>query len=329
MIVDSESAIRNLVVHYLAQQNCLLESAKDGQTALEKFKQFKPNVVILDINLSDISGYELCEKIRSYADVFILILTKRSGIADKREGFTKGADDYITKPFDLQELKYRIRAVLRRKRQVKILKKLPLAFDNMLIDPERREVKINDEMILLTALEFDLLYLIAARPGKVWSRNEIIQNIWDYDYIGDERIVDIHINHIRQKIVAAQYALTEQAFVPNSAYPKSLLGHFSAKRTKQTWTKVDRQKRTESFSFTEKRAQRGCNSRCIELSKADAPAWFHCFVEDIASNQNDYITIETVRGVGYRFVANSSPNLMRRYRDVFFQSWSLRDYKAE
>ena len=200
LVVDDDPAIRNLIFRFLSQKNYQVESADDGQSALKMFDQFNPDLVILDVNLPDALGYNLCEDMQERTDVFILMLTSRSDAADKKEGFLKGADDYLTKPFDLQELEYRVQAILKRQRTVTASEKQPLIFHNMSIDPVRREVKINDNLITLTALEFDLLHFLASRPGRVWRRDELIQNVWDYEYVGDQRVVDVHIGQIRKKI---------------------------------------------------------------------------------------------------------------------------------
>lgn len=200
LVVDDDPAIRNLIFRFLSQKNYQVESADDGQSALKMFDQFNPDLVILDVNLPDALGYNLCEDMQERTDVFILMLTSRSDAADKKEGFLKGADDYLTKPFDLQELEFRVKAILKRQRTVTASEKQPLMFNNMSIDPVRREVKINDDLITLTALEFDLLHFLASRPGRVWRRDELIQNVWDYEYVGDQRVVDVHIGQIRKKI---------------------------------------------------------------------------------------------------------------------------------
>jgi DNA-binding response OmpR family regulator len=200
LVVDDDPAIRNLILRFLSQKSYQVESAEDGQSALKLFEQFNPDLVILDVNLPDALGYNLCEDMQDRTDVFILMLTSRADAADKKEGFLKGADDYLTKPFDLQELEYRVKAILKRQRTVNTSEKQPLIFNNLVIDPVRREVKINNHHILLTALEFDLLHFLATRPGRVWRRDELIQNVWDYDYVGDQRVVDVHIGQIRKKI---------------------------------------------------------------------------------------------------------------------------------
>lgn len=200
LVVDDDPAIRNLIVRFLRQKKYEVDCAENGQSALKKFEQFNPDLVILDVNLPDALGYNLCEEMQTNTDVFILMLTSRSDAADKKEGFLKGADDYLTKPFDLLELEYRVKAILKRQRTVTSSEKQPIAYDNLIIDPVRREVKINDSFILLTALEFDLLHFLASRPGRVWRRDELIQNVWDYEYVGDQRVVDVHIGQIRKKI---------------------------------------------------------------------------------------------------------------------------------
>ncbi len=200
LVVDDDPAIRNLIFRFLSQKNYQVESADNGKTALEVFSKFSPDLVILDINLPDALGFNLCEQMQSCTDVFILMLTNRADTSDKQEGFGKGADDFVTKPFDLVELECRIKAILKRKRSVNPVQKQPLVFNSLVIDPERRQVKVNDDLVFLTALEFDLLHFLASNPSKVWRRSELIQKVWDYDHVGDERVVDVHIGQIRKKI---------------------------------------------------------------------------------------------------------------------------------
>jgi len=200
LVVDDDPAIRNLIHRFLSQKNYEIESAGDGKTALTAFEQFNPDLVILDVNLPDALGYNLCQEMQSRTGVFVLLLTSRSDAADKIKGFAQGADDYITKPFDLQELEYRVGAILKRQRVVTTASTQRLVFDQLAIDPVRREVMLNNQPVVLTALEFDLLYFLASNPSKVWRRAELIQRVWDYDYVGDQRVVDVHIGQIRRKI---------------------------------------------------------------------------------------------------------------------------------
>lgn len=202
LVVDDDPAIRNLILRFLSQKNYQMQSAHDGKTALALFEQFNPDLVILDVNLPDAIGYNLCQEMQSRTDVFVLMLTSRADAADKNTGFKRGADDYITKPFDLQELENRVAAILKRQRVVTATEQQRLVFDQLTIDPGRREVTLNDEIVPLTALEFDLLHFLACHPGRVLRRSELIQEVWEYDYVGDQRVVDVHIGQIRKKIEA-------------------------------------------------------------------------------------------------------------------------------
>lgn len=199
LIVDDDSAIRNLVLRFLSRKY-QVESAADGKTAMAIFPKFQPDLVILDVNLPDALGYNLCEQMQSHTNVFVLMLTSRTDNIDKQQGFEQGADDYLTKPFDLQELEWRVAAILKRKRLVVPSPQQRIVFKNLIIDIERREVMVNNEVIYLTALEFDLLYFLANNPGRVLKREELIKQVWEYEYTGEQRIVDVHIGQIRRKI---------------------------------------------------------------------------------------------------------------------------------
>ncbi len=200
LVVDDEIAIRNLIHRFLSKQDYQVESAEDGKSALATFESFNPDLVILDVNLPDANGYTLCQEMQSRTGVFILMLTSRTDESDKVRAFTQGADDYITKPFSLVELGARIGAILKRQRTVTTAEQQCLVFSNLVIDPVRREVKLNDDLVPLTALEFDLLHFLAGNPGRVWRRSDLIQQVWDYEYVGDQRVVDVHIGQIRKKI---------------------------------------------------------------------------------------------------------------------------------
>jgi len=202
LVVDDDPAIRNLISRFLSQKNYQIESADNGKTALEIFAKFNPDLVILDVNLPDALGYNLCEEMQNRTDVFVLMLTSRTDTEDKAIGFRKGADDYLTKPFDLQELEFRVGAILKRKRSVApSLGKQLLVFDNLTIDPDRREVTVDETLVPFTALEFNLLHFLASHPGQALSRPQLISEVWDYsEIVGDQRVVDVHIGQIRKKI---------------------------------------------------------------------------------------------------------------------------------
>lgn len=200
LVVDDDPAIRNLLHRFLSQQGYQVESGHDGQTGLELFEQLNPDLVVLDLNLPDTTGYKLCQEMQSRTGVFVLMLTSRNDEADKMKGFAEGADDYITKPFSLVEIGARIAAILKRKRIVTSAEQQSLVFGQLQIDPVRREVILGNQIVALSALEFDLLYCLASKPGRVWRRSELLHEVWDYEYVGADRVVDVHIGQIRRKI---------------------------------------------------------------------------------------------------------------------------------
>lgn len=200
LVVDDELSIRTLVRRYLEREGYQVEIAENGAAALRLFDSATPDLVVLDLMLPDINGYELCRQMQSRTSVYILMLTARSDESDKIQGFALGADDYLTKPFSLKELSARISAILKRQRTVSGAADAILRYSRIQIDPVRREVRVSGEFAELTALEFDLLYLLARAPGRVWRRSDLIREVWGYDYVGDERVVDVHIGQIRKKL---------------------------------------------------------------------------------------------------------------------------------
>jgi DNA-binding response OmpR family regulator len=200
LIVDDDIHIANLITRFLSQKNYRVKSASDGKTAKEIFNLFRPDLVILDINLPDTLGYNLCQEMRKNNDVFILMLTSRTDVEDKKKGFLIGADDYLTKPFDLEELEFRVQAILRRRRLINSTDINTIELDKLIINPETRKVTFNNQLVTFTSLEFDLLYFLASNPNKVWRREDLVTNVWQNNPIGDNRVVDVHIGQIRRKI---------------------------------------------------------------------------------------------------------------------------------
>lgn len=200
LVVDDDPAIRTLIHRYLSQQNYQVESAGDGQTALSSFAKLLPDLAILDVNLPDTTGFQLCQQMQSQKDVFVLMLTSLNDEENIVRGFEQGADDYITKPFGLIELGARVRAILKRQRVASQLEPDNLVFGSLVINPVRRDVQVKGELIPLTTLEFDLLYCLATQPGKAWKRQDLIQEVWNYEYVGELRVVDVHVGQIRKKI---------------------------------------------------------------------------------------------------------------------------------
>ncbi|VXD22891.1 putative transcriptional regulator ycf27 [Planktothrix serta PCC 8927] len=199
LVVDDDPAIRNLVSRYLSQQDYQLEVAQDGDTALKVFEQFNPDLVILDLNLPDTTGLALCREMQSRTNVLVLMLTSEQ---NPKQGFIEGADDFVTKPFDLEVLSLRIKAILKRQRSRGNLELQSLIYGDLVIDPNRREVYLKGELVILSALEFNLLYCLASKPGRAWERKELLQKVWGYQDESSEgvRVIDVHIGQIRKKI---------------------------------------------------------------------------------------------------------------------------------
>lgn len=203
LVVEDDPGIRNLIQRFLnSKQLYQVESVGDGRSAIASFKAFDPDLVILDLNLPDANGYQLCLDMQAATNVCVLMLTSSTDQAAKLKLLAEGADDYMTKPFDLEELAVRVEVVLRRMRERTSLQEKPLLFGNLTIDPLRREVKLNNEFVRLTALEFNLLHFLTSHPGRVWTRIELIRGVWGHEFVGDPRVVDVHIGQIRSQLEA-------------------------------------------------------------------------------------------------------------------------------
>ena len=204
LVVDDEKLIVKGIRFSLEQDGMEVDCAYDGEEALKLAKENAYDIILLDIMLPKYDGFEVCQQIREYSDVPIVMLTAKGDDMDKILGLEYGADDYITKPFNILEVKARIKAIIRRtsKRDKdqssdKVIKK-----GDMQIDCESRRVVIGDREINLTAKEFDLLELLAMNPNKVYSRENLLNIVWGYEYPGDARTVDVHIRRLREKIEA-------------------------------------------------------------------------------------------------------------------------------
>lgn len=201
LVVDDEIAIQELLKYNLEQEGYKVACAGDGEEALELLIKNRYDLVILDLMLPGISGFEVCRKMRtqsSLAGIPVIMLTAKGEEIDKVLGLELGADDYMTKPFGVRELLARIRVRLRRlyvnnEEDTLVRGDLVLDFNSYL-------VKVRDQEIEFTPKEFELLRLLASNPGKVYSRDELLEKIWGYEYPGDTRTVDVHIRHLRQKI---------------------------------------------------------------------------------------------------------------------------------
>ncbi len=199
LIADDEKNIVQLARMYLTSEGFSVESAANGREALDKVRQVKPDLVILDLMMPDVDGWEVCRRLRKEGDVPIIMLTARDDDVDKIVGLELGADDYVTKPFNARELVARVKAVLRRYSAGKAPERV-LQVGNLRIDPERHEVTVDDRPIELRPKEFDLLTALARNPGVVFDRERLLKVAWGYDYYGDSRTVDVHVTWLREKL---------------------------------------------------------------------------------------------------------------------------------
>lgn len=204
LIVEDEQSIIKLVQFNLEKAGFQVEIATDGQMALEKVPTYHPDLVVLDLMLPKVDGLEVCRKLRQEKQhIPILILTAKADEFDKVLGLELGADDYLTKPFSPRELTARIKAILRRVdaiRETQVEKEKLIRVGDLLIDLEGYVVMHKQQRLDLTPKEFELLVFMANNRGKVLSRDHLLNTVWNYDYIGDSRIVDVHVSHLRDKI---------------------------------------------------------------------------------------------------------------------------------
>lgn len=207
LIVDDEVALTEVVGSYLRREGFEVHAAHDGGQALSLARSVDPDVVVLDVGLPGIDGFEVCRRLRIFSDAYVLMLTARDTEVDTVVGLSVGADDYITKPFSPRELVARIQAMLRRPRRTSRegsefveTGKPPRRIGDLSIDVEGREVRIDDAEIVLTRTEFDLLEALSSRPGKVLGRRQLIEIVWGDTWVGSDNIVDVHVGHLRRKL---------------------------------------------------------------------------------------------------------------------------------
>lgn len=203
LVVDDEKLIVKGIRFSLEQDGMEVDCAYDGEEALEAAKKKEYDVVLLDVMLPKLSGFEVCQQIREFSMMPIIMLTAKGDDMDKILGLEYGADDYITKPFNILEVKARIKAIIRRNNKnaaAGSTDSKTVTFGEMKIDCENRRVYISGKEVNLTAKEFDLLELLVFNPNKVYSRENLLNIVWGYDYPGDVRTVDVHIRRLREKI---------------------------------------------------------------------------------------------------------------------------------
>lgn len=221
LVVDDEKLIVKGIRFSLEQDGMEVDCAYDGEEALELARENEYDLILLDIMLPKHDGFEVCQQIRDFSDVPIVMLTAKGDDMDKILGLEYGADDYITKPFNILEVKARIKAIMRRmtkKTEEKVNDKI-IQKGDMKIDCDSRRVFTGDKEINLTAKEFDLLELLAMNPNKVYSRENLLNIVWGYEYPGDARTVDVHIRRLREKV-------EENPSDPKYVYTKWGVGYY-------------------------------------------------------------------------------------------------------
>ena len=201
LVVEDEPSIAEVVSLYLRRAGYQVRVLPDGDTALEEMERQMPDLVVLDIMLPGIDGFDITRWIRDRSDAPIIMLTARRGEVDRIAGLEMGADDYVVKPFSPQELVSRVRAVLRRtQRTTQESSERPIVFDDIQIDPQTRLVTVRGAEIPLTAKEFDMLWLLACHPRQVFSRQQLLERVWGWSEYIDPSTVTVHVRRLREKI---------------------------------------------------------------------------------------------------------------------------------
>ena len=195
LLVDDETPILDLVRGYLEREGYAISTVEDGLAAVEHVRRESPDVVVLDVMLPGLDGFEVLRQIRTFSDAYVLMLTARGDEVDRIVGLSVGADDYLVKPFSPRELVARVKALLRRPRAA-----APAATGRLVVDPARRTATVRGAVATLTATEFDILALLARDPGVVVGRAELLAAVWGASFVGDDHLVDVHVANLRRKI---------------------------------------------------------------------------------------------------------------------------------
>ena len=209
LIVEDDKNIADLLRIYLEKEQMECEIAGDGVTGVEKFRQMQPDLVLLDIMLPGMDGWAVCKKIRETSKTPIIMLTAKGELEDKVSGLEMGADDYITKPFEMKEVLARVHAVLRRTGEEEQSSEKKLVFDKLVVNLDSYELLVDGKRVDTPPKELELLYHLAASPNRVFTRNQLLDEVWGFDYFGDSRTVDVHIKRLREKLegVSDQWSL--------------------------------------------------------------------------------------------------------------------------
>lgn len=200
LVVDDEHPLAELVAKYLSREGFDIAVSLDGVDAVRAARAMAPDVVVLDLGLPGLDGIEVCRQLRTFTDCYVIMLTARSEEVDKLIGLSVGADDYLTKPFSPRELVARVHALLRRPRSAPTGDEPELRVGPLAIDVAGHEVSLDGQHVALTRTEFDILATLAARPKVVFTRRQLVEAVWGENWIGDDRLVDVHVGHLRRKL---------------------------------------------------------------------------------------------------------------------------------
>jgi len=200
LIIDDEPKIRELLRHYLIADGFEVAEAASGEEGLDRMQSLHPDVVVLDVRLPGKDGFEVLAELRRTSSAYVVMLTARAEEIDRLLGLSLGADDYVVKPFSPREVSARVKALLRRSRSPETAADDLLEVGRLRIDQARRLVTLSGSGIELTVLEFDLLATLASAPGRVFTRRQLLERVWGWDFFGDERVVDVHIRNLRQAL---------------------------------------------------------------------------------------------------------------------------------
>ncbi|MCY9666174.1 response regulator transcription factor [Paenibacillus alginolyticus] len=203
MIVDDDPYIRELVRVFMLKEGFDVIEASDGADALKQLETVQVDMVIMDIMMPNVDGWELCKELREHYDIPLLMLTAKGETSQKVKGFELGTDDYLVKPFEPVELAMRVKALLKR---YKIASSQTVQVGDLSMNRKTYEVTVGSESVTLPLKEFELLYKLASYPGKTFSRDQLIEQIWGFDYEGNERTVDVHINRLRERFPEERHA---------------------------------------------------------------------------------------------------------------------------
>lgn len=200
LVIDDEERIRRLVRMYLENEGFMVEEAENGREALDKFRKGGYSLLVIDLMMPEVDGWQVCREIRQVSNIPIIMLTARGEEFDRVLGLELGADDYLVKPFSTKELVARVKALLRRSKGNLIGNTSTLIYGKLQIEKEKHRIMVGEEVITLTPREFELLYFLAKNPGRVFSREQLMETVWGYDFYGDARTVDTHVKKLREKL---------------------------------------------------------------------------------------------------------------------------------